>query len=136
MSWAMFWKGLGVGIHAHINVTSATFLNIVADQVLLLMKVVFPNNNSLFFLNTWFEEHDKKFKVLPWQQLVVIEIILMVLIGVVYMLYIIFRQIETLHIPIHIFIGTVALVRHCFVPAPEVVDITEDGGGPLAAETT
>jgi len=78
MLWAMFcWENLGPVIHVDVNLTCATYLNIVEDQVHLFMTVVFPSGSGLFqqdnapchtahIVQEWFEEHDEEFKVLPW----------------------------------------------------------------------
>ena len=68
----------GSGIHLDINLTQATYLNMVADQVQPFMMIVFPNGNGFFQQDTapchtlnrhglrnmirvlpWFEEHDQ-----------------------------------------------------------------------------
>ncbi|KAJ8276573.1 hypothetical protein COCON_G00083250, partial [Conger conger] len=77
MLWAMFcWETLGPGIHVDVNLTHATYLNIVADQVHPFMATVFPDGSGLFqqdnapchtahIVQEWFEEHEEEFKVLP-----------------------------------------------------------------------
>ena len=68
---------LGPSICVHINLTHATFLNIVSDLVYPFMATVFPNGSGLFqpdngpcltvyIVRQWFQEHDEQFTVLPW----------------------------------------------------------------------
>ena len=64
------------GIH-NANLTCATCLNTVVDQVQPLMAMIFPCSSGLFqqdnvpchtahIVQEWFKEHDKEFKVSPW----------------------------------------------------------------------
>lgn len=44
MLWAIFcWESLGPAIHVDINLTRATYLNIVEDQVHPFMTMMFPD---------------------------------------------------------------------------------------------
>jgi len=73
MLWAMCWETLDPVIHVDINLTFATYLNIVADLVHPFLRMVFLGGSAIFQQeNAHYShcsrmvEHDEKFKMLPW----------------------------------------------------------------------
>jgi len=77
MSWDKFcWETLDPEIHLDINLTSATYLNIVAQQVHSFVTKMFSGGIGIFqqenapcqtaqIAQEWFEEHDEDSKLLP-----------------------------------------------------------------------
>ena len=78
MLWPMFCREtLGLAIHVDVTLIRITYPGIVADHVHPFMETVFPDGSGIFqqdkaschkanILQEWFEEHNRKFRVLTW----------------------------------------------------------------------
>ena len=78
ISWTMFcWEPLSPGIHVDVSLTSATYLNIIADQEYPFMAVVLTDGSGLVqqdnvpshiapIVRERFDERAEDFKMSPW----------------------------------------------------------------------
>nr|KAF6336831.1 hypothetical protein mMyoMyo1_012050 [Myotis myotis] len=78
MVWGMFsWHDLGPLIRVEQHLNSTTYLSIIADQVHLIMLMVYPNGDGFFqqdnavchgayIVQEWFQEPEGDFILLRW----------------------------------------------------------------------